>query len=224
MPKVVMEHESGCPLVNFSGFVKFLDQNAWIYGTILFVLGVVLVFFGRVFFRVIMAALGGVVSFCAIMYLTSLFGWLSATWSVVVFVIVALAIGLACGYFTYLLTPISMGLLGVVGGFVGGAALFSLILSISGYDALWLLVTLVIVGALGFGILTCVFRFTFLSLTTSIVGGYMVMRGASFWFGHYPSEMEMFTMMTHGGNLQLEWQFWWYFGTFVVVSLFGIVW
>jgi len=224
MPTVVMEHAEGCEVLSFKGFVKFMDENAWLSGTILVVLGIVMVFFGRVFFQYIMAATGTLAGFCAIMYLTSLFGWLGATWSLIVWIILAVVIGAACGFFTYKMLPISIGLLGAAGGFVGGAALFSLILSISGYDELWLLIVLIIIGLLGFGLLAYKFRYMFLSLTSSIVGGYMFMRGLTFWFGHYPSEGEMFSMMTNGQHLELEWQFWLYFACFVVTSIFGFVW
>lgn len=197
-PTVTMEHESGCPLFSFSGVVKFFDDNTWLSGTVLFVLGVVMVLFGCKFFRWVMGAIGALVGFMAVMYLTSIFGWLGATWSLILWIVLALVAGLACGYFTYMFLPISIGLLGAAGGFVAGAALFSLILSITGYDALWLLITLVVAGAIAAGILGFKFRNSFLIITTSMVGGYMLMRGLTFWFGGYPSEMEMFGMMAHG--------------------------
>jgi len=223
-PTVHMEHASGCPLFSFSGIVNFLDKNTWISGTILFVLGIVMVLFGSKFFRYVMGVIGAMVGFMAVMYIATLFGWLGATWSLIVWVCLAIVAGLAGGYFTWLLIPISIGLLGAMGGFVGGAVLFSLILSLTGYDELWLLITLVIVGAIAFGILGFKFRQVFLALTTSVVGGYMFMRGLTFWFGEYPSEMEMIGIMASGEELKLEWQFWCYFGTFILASLFGFIW
>lgn len=224
LPKVVMEHSSGCPQYSFKGFVKFLDENVWLSGTIMVVLGLSLVLFGRVFFRFIMGILAALVGFCAVMYLSSLFGWLEATWAMVTLIVIAVVVGLVAGWFIYASIPIGIGLLGVAAGFFGGAALYSLTLAMTGYDALWLLITLVVVGAILCGFLSFKFRMGFLTFSTSFVGGYMFMRGTTFWFGHYPSEMEMFSMMTHGETVHLEWQFWVYFATFILVSIFGFIW
>lgn len=222
-PHVTMEHEDGCTEYSFKGFVKFLDDNAWLSGTILVVLGAAMCFVGKMFFKWVMALLAAIVGFGAVMYITSLFGWLSATWSLVVFIILAAVAGIALGYLMFAMIPLSIGLLGVVAGFFGGAALYSLILGLTGYDAVWLLITLCVVGAIVMGFLSFKMNNSFLIFGTAFVGGYMFMRGTTFWFGHYPSEMEMFSMMTHGQDIQLEWQFWVYFATFIVMTLAGTI-
>lgn len=223
-PHVYMEHDSGCSMYNFSGFVKFLDNNTWLSGTLLVVLGVLLTFFGRQFFKYIMVSFAAIIGFCIVMYFATLFGWLLQLWSLIIMIILALVAGGGVGYFFWYHDRFTIGLMGVAAGVMVGAALYSLILAITKYDALWLIITLVVSGGVTFGILAFKTKENFLSFCTAFMGGYFFMRGFTFWFGHYPSEMEMFTMMVNGETLQLTWQFWLYFMSFIIVFVIGFIW
>ena len=197
-PKVTMEHSSACPEYSLNGIVKFLDENVWLSGTILVVFGVVMALFGRAFFRYIMATLATLSGFMAVMYLCSLFGWLETTWVIVVLCLVGVAAGLGCGYLIYQAIPFAVVFLGFVTGFEMGVLLFSLIVGVSGYDELWLLYALMIVSTLGMGVFSWYHKLGFLSFATAVLGGYMFMRGLTFWFGGYPSEAEMMQLMKNG--------------------------
>lgn len=187
------------------GFVNWLKNNAWLSGTILIGFGLVMCLLGQWFFRIIMGLLGCLVGFLVIMYFSSLFGWFHATWSTVVLTIVAIIAGLGAGWLIFSAVPFCIGLLGIVAGFFGGAALYSLILGMTGYDALWMLITLCVLCAIAGGFLSFYFKMGFLNLATSMIGAYMFMRGTTFYFGHYPSEMEMFQMIVDGEEVKLGW-------------------
>jgi len=50
------------------------------------------------------------------------------------------------------------------------------------------------------------------------------MRGLTFYFGHYPSEAEMWQMVINGEELALGWQFWVYFSVMVVTFIASSIW
>lgn len=219
-----MEHASGCPTYSFLGWAKFLDKNPWLSGTILVLVGAIMTLFGRKFFPWIMGVFSALVTFGACMILASIFGWLDETWSVWLCVIGAVLLALVAFYLAKTMTPISVGLLGIAVGFFGGVSLYSLLLAITGYEALWLFYTIVVLGALICGFLTFKHKDGFLSFCTAFLGGYIFMRGWTFYFGHYPSEVEMYQMIKAGQEIDLEWQFWVYYGVFVVTAVGGYVW
>lgn len=198
LPKVTMEHESACPEYSVKGMVKFFRDNVWLSGTILVVFGVIMAMFGRAFFRWTMSAFAGLAGFLVVMYFSSLFGWLGATWAIVLLCIVGVCAGLGCAALMYYFIPIATVFLGVVAGLFMGGLIFSLIVGMSGYDSLWLLITLSLVFGLLSGWLTWSYKLGYLSFATAIVGGYMFMRGLTFYFGRFPSEMEMIQIISSG--------------------------
>lgn len=205
LPKVTMKHADGCAEWSAQGIVKFLDDNVWLSGTILVIIGAIMVFFGQRFFRYVMGLLGAFVAFLTIMYFSSLFGWLGETWSLVTLLVIAVLVGLLLGFIVFKSVPICICLLGVMAGFFGASALFAVIVATTGYDALWLLITMAVIFSILAGVLAFKFSKGFLSFGTAFVGGYMFMRGTSLWFGHYPSEMEMWQMMANGETVELGW-------------------
>lgn len=192
------KHIGGCEKYGFTGFVKFMSENVWLSGTVLAVVGLFLVFFGRRFFLWTMTITAAFFGFCACMYLFTLFGWLTVTWSMALCICVSVALALLLGIFIFRVVPFSIGFIGAFAGLIGGALLFELIVACSGYDKQWLLITMALVCCIVGAILALKYHLGFLSLATSFVGGYMFMRGTSYWFGSYPSEMEMWQKMANG--------------------------
>lgn len=168
-----------------------MDENTWLSGTLLVIIGVVMGMFGRAYFPWIMGAFSTVVAWCCLMLLCSVLGWLEEIWAIIVLTIVSAAIALVCGFFVKKLIPISMALIGVLAGLFAGLLLYSIQLAISEYDELWLLIVLAVVGGLIGGYFSCNYRKGgFLSLTTAFLGGYMFMRGWTYYFGKFPTEIE----------------------------------
>lgn len=52
-------------------------------------------------------------------------------------------------------------------------------------------------------------------LSTSFIGSYFFMRGWTFYFGHYPNEMSVFSQIAQDDDIVLEWQFWVYYLVFI---------
>jgi len=185
--------------------VKFFTDNVWLSGTVMVIVGAIMVFFGQAFFRYVMGLLAAMTGFLTIMYFSSLFGWLNATWSLITLICIAVVVGCVCGVLVFLSIPVCIGLLGVAAGFFGASTLFAVIVATTGYDALWLLITMIVLFCIMSGVLAFKFSKGFLCFGTAFVGGYMFMRGTTLWFGHYPSEMEMWQMMANGTDVVLGW-------------------
>lgn len=214
-----MNHESGCADYSLAGFVKFLDQNAWLSGTILLIIGVMIGMFGRKFFPWVTAAFATFATFVILMLLFSVLGWLGQTWSVVILVIVAAAIAGAAGYFIKVTLVWGIAIIGIFAGLVFGCWIYSILLAITKYDALWLFIVLAVLSAGAGGFLSFKYKGNFLSLATAFLGGYCFMRGLTYYFGAYPSEMEMWQKMVSGQDVELGWQVWLYYAFFILCSV-----
>lgn len=81
-----------------------------------------------------------------------------------------------------------------------------------------------VLGTVAGGYFSFKYKKGFLSLNTAFLGGYMFMRGWTYYFGHYPSEMEVWAMMVHGEEVDLTWQVWLYYAVFVFSGLMGYIW
>lgn len=126
------------------------------------------------------------------MVLASVWAWLNETWSICLCVIGAVLLGLVAFQVIKAITPITVGFLGIAVGCFGGVVSYSLLLAMTGYEALWLFWMLIVLGCLLCGIITLKHKEGFLCFFTAFLGGYLFMRGWTFYYGHYPSEVEMY--------------------------------
>ena len=185
--------------------MKFLENNSWCSGTILVIIGALLVFFGQRFFRYVMGLTGAFFTFLAVMYISDLFGFLNETWSLITISCVSGILAIILGIVIFKSIPICIGLLGVIAGFFGAVLIFSIIVAMTGYDPLWLCITMIVTLGIAFGVVAFKFSKGFLSFGTAFVGGYMFMRGTALYFGGYPGEMQMWAMMANGQKVDLAW-------------------
>ena len=74
-PTVVMEHEGGCKLYSMLGFAEFMANNAWFSGTVLLVIGVIMILAGRKFFQWIIAAFSFIFVFTSTLIFASILDW-----------------------------------------------------------------------------------------------------------------------------------------------------
>ena len=109
------------------------------------------------------------------------------------------------------------GLLGLAGGFFGGAFLFAVISGVTGgsFDAEWGYWFLSCVCAIAGFALSFKYGIPLMQITTAFVGSYLFMRSWTMFFpGHYPSEAEL--VKKGDEPLDISGIFWLFVGIFIV--------
>merc|ERR1712178_599182 len=80
---------------------------------------------------------------------------------------------------------------GCLGGWFAGEMLFSFLVACTGYDELWLFITIQAVVIIICGIVGWKFARQFILWGTAGIGSYLFVRGFSYFFGGWPSTSEM---------------------------------
>ena len=186
----------------------------WILGIVYIIIGPIFGLFGAQLFPYIGASIVAMFVIVTVSTLALAFGWMNATWAMILCLVAALALGVLAGCVVRRNMWALVGLMGLVGGFFGGAILFSAINAASGWDAVWgYWVISVICGAIGCWA-ACHFGKFVVMLSTSGVGSYLFMRSWTLFFpGHYPSESDM---MDGGDSADYDGIFWLFIGIFAV--------
>ena len=141
-PTVNMRHASGCPAFSALGMANWLDKNAWFTGILLLGVGGFVALFGTKYFAHVMGVFAGMCAFSVVILIASLFGWMSSTGGMIVFIIVAILAGLGGGYAMFKLKTASFMFLGVAGGWFAGSFITTFFYAITGWDSMWWLILL----------------------------------------------------------------------------------
>jgi hypothetical protein len=217
-PEVTMRHSAGCPMYSALGMVNWLNNNLWVSGIVLFLVGGFLAMMGNKYFANVMGVFAAFAMFASVIVLASLFGWLSTTAGVIIFIIVGLQAGAGFGYLIFKMKTASFVLLGVAGGWFLGAWFTTFFYSISGFESMWFLILFsVLFMALG-GFMAYKYHEKLLMYVTSIIGSYMVVRAFSHWIGGFPSEVQIYASFASDEELDVTYAFWIYCVVFAILS------
>ena len=214
--KIVVAHESGCPVGKIMSITKFMHDYPYVFGIILILFGPVVALYGRRFFPWVV---GGIVSLCAllgILVFSSVVGLMSTTTNLIVSIVVALIVALLLGKLSMKTVWLAVGLLGLIGGFFIGSVIFTVFIATLGYGALWSMILFSVVCAVIFGFLSFRFSKQVVLLATSLIGSYAFMRGLTYFIGGYPQEAVIFDNLVKHQELEgFSELFWIYIAIFV---------
>lgn len=213
---MTVNHNAGCPVYSALGFVNFLNENVWLSGTLLLIFGLVIGLLGQRWFLPICGVFGGMVAFVTFMVFASIFQWLNTTVGLIICGILALACAVAT-YYVLSTDRIATMFLCIGGGFMIGSIIEALVIAIFSWESMmfYLIVTGCSMAAGAY--LGCKKPDLVKKYLTAVVGSYIFMRGWTYFFGGFPSEIEMYSYMAHENSEELDitWVFWLYVGIFV---------
>merc|ERR1712147_231490 len=218
---VSFSHAAGCPAYSILGFTAYMAEHVWLSGTCLLVFGIMIAIFGRKWFAHVTGAFAGMCAFCTFMIFASIFQWLNTTTGLIICGLLGLCCWALVYWVMFKFNKVAVMFLCIGGGFLLGGIIEGLIIAISSWESFtfYLIVTIacmVIGGIFGWkhGEATKMWL-------TACVGSYIFMRGLTFFFGGFPSEMEMYNYMVIGDSSDLDFNglFWMYVCIFVA-SLF----
>ena len=65
------------------------------------------------------------------------------------------------------------------------------------------------------------FKDDFALYATCVIGSYMFMRSWTKWCGGFPSEVETYSALLNGEEIDLSWTFWLYFTIFLFATFYA---
>jgi len=139
-------------------FNQFMHDYPWAIGIIMILGGPIVALYGRRFFPWVIAGivsltfLIGTLLFCSIIGLFNTYGGLAGS------IGAALVIGLLSGWFIMKTVWISVGILGLIGGFFMGTMIYTIVLAAFHTGALWAMITFSILCSIIGGFLS--FKFS----------------------------------------------------------------
>lgn len=209
---------AGCPLVSFADELTFIQENVWLQGLILLVVGPFVALMGVRMFPYVVATIG---SFTTIMLLYLLFasmGFCDDDTGFWISISIALAAGIAVGCFVRRAIWVTVGLVSTAGGIFAGMLLFVLCNSLFDLEAEWALWVFVVLGGLAGFFAGCKLGRAVVNISTSFIGSYFFTRALTmfFWTDHWPSETDIVN-----GTLpdDLGYQFWIFFAILVISTI-----
>lgn len=196
--KVVLAHESGCSLIDASGFSDFLLSNEWIIGLLLIGAGLIVALKGRPFFRWVATIAVFLATSCFVILVCSLFPWMETKGGLATCIISAILIGALLAFLVYRFIWIGIGVLGMVGGYFLGTLLYFILFTFEKCNSIIVMLVISIFFSIIGGILAFKFESGVIIIGTSGMGSYLFMRGWSRILGGFPSEGAMIDALKDG--------------------------
>jgi len=193
---IKFKHSSGCSAYSVLGFTQFMSENVWLSGTILVVLGGLIGIMGEKWFAHLTGNFAGLCAFCTFMIFASIFQWLNTTVGLIICGIIAICCYALAYWVMVRWNNVAVLFLCIGGGFLLGGIVEGLVIAISSWESFTFYLIITISCMLIGGYLGCKKETSVKQYLTAVVGSYIFMRGFTFYFGGFPSEMEMYNYMS----------------------------
>ena len=200
--EIIFESYSACPLLDFYLIWRKLQEMRVVSTIIFVVVGIFLLFFGLKFQKINIFILTLLTSIIILFVLIlqymipsggnrEIFFWLT--------LVISIILGVLISYiFVDNLQTLLAIILGILGGYISGYLIYSIFLShITWHPQIVYILTLG-VCMLAIFFLTYCLLIHIMIFVTAIIGGYLIMRACTFWFGHYPEESRLIDLITNG--------------------------
>lgn len=217
------DSEAGCPVLQISAIYNFILKSQYILASIMLIIGVIECFFGLYLLGPSLFGIGFLTGFGVLFLFLAEFiikpdtgtAWLWFAF------ILCLSAGGGLGYLATSLPKVGFFGLGIWLGIVVAFILNNLFLYLAETNAL-LYLMMVLFAAIGAVLSTWKWKIICV-LSTSILGGYVTVRGLSIFIGYYPDELTIAKKIQYKELDGVGWPFYVYFVFIVVLSVSGMI-
>ncbi|MCQ2821045.1 MAG: TMEM198/TM7SF3 family protein [archaeon] len=221
------EAYDACTVNNLLRLRQFIEEKKVIIGIVIIAMGIFLVGLGAKVFKVVVVLICGLICsiVCAIMAFSLFMVETEKQFWMVI--LIPFAIGLLLGCLLLKSVRSAVFMQGASAGYPIGIALYDLVLKYIDWEHTDILYWIVI-GAccIAFGLLALLFLKVTIIISTSIVGGYMVIKGASFFIGYFPDETQLVELIKAKEYEQLDelltYHVYIYLTVWLILSIFGM--
>ena len=220
VPVISVKHASGCPTVTATTAVNWVASNPIVIGIACIIIGAITAMCGKRWFPWIAAAYGALSAMESVIFTTSELGGMNSVLGIVLTLVLALVVAIIVGMLIRRFIWTAVAITGIVCGAEAGAMVFAMSLALTGWNSLLGFLIMVSTGAIMGGVIACNFAHELVLYGTSFLGSYIFMRGWTFFFGQFPSEVEMITKLYFDEEIRLALYFWIYVVVFVALFIF----
>lgn len=202
---VSVKSKFACPKLNVYGLWNSVQENKYVFGTIILILGLFFCFVGENFLKITQVIAGGALSLIIFLYIIFNYTHVEInSWHFWLIIILSVAIGCAFGYFMTYITWLPGVVFGFLLGFIVGFVIFNICLRfINSNPGVVFWITMVVCCVAG--VLLGFFKEEEISIiSTSIVGAYAIIRGISIMAGGFPDERQVYELAYQGEWSQLS--------------------
>jgi len=209
----------GCPMFNLSWMI---DQYFFVFTLVFLIGGIGMTFYGLRLFTAVLFLFGALAigTLVLILIYALVLPVNSPKWAFLVTLIISYGVGVFAGIYIVRYQKYCFVLVGIYLGTM--LSLFSFNLFLYKYLPETYLLSFMIISAIAFAIINYFYRTTITILSTSITGAYMAVRGLSFIFGGFPSEMLIYDLVKKQQLDQIPWSLHIYLSLIVFLSVIGI--
>jgi len=219
----MVSHKAGCKVGDLNGLWRFVESNNWIFAISFIVIGAFNLILGRKLIRPTLFIVGTMTTVAVILFLfyVLILKHNAEKWVGWVILACSIILGLIVGFFAAKLVRVGAFALGAWAG-VGIALMLNnmVFYKINSVAVLWIMI--VVIG-LVFGILSFVIFDYIMILSTSILGGYLIVRGISLVAGGYPNEFTVYERIKAGDFNNVPGTFYAYMAGMVVLIIIGFI-
>ena len=185
---MTLKHDKGCPIIDAYRIKLVFVNNEWLVGILAILMGGFMGLFGLKFLRPIAGCLVGIFIFSVTIVLSSMFGFFTTLLGIILTISIAVVGGILLGVITLYAIWVAIGVLGMLGGFFLGSLIYEMTLMQFDFVHAWGFMTLTICGVLLGVVLSFKYGKEVIVISTSLVGGFSVMRGTCMFFpNRFPS-------------------------------------
>ena len=221
--KVTSEH--ACYEFSYNPLMRYLENNAYLFGAVLIVIGITIGLFGKPLFKPSICLVGTIVFtlVTSLFIFSELFSRDTTPLTAWIVFIICACIGVLVGIVLAFLTRAGVAVLAGWGGFCVGLILYNSFIykfDNDGKAAFWAstIGLAIIAGLLSFWLL-----WHAIIIASSVAGSYAIMKGVSMYTGGFPDEMELYYMIKMGKLEGVNPAFYIFFVFFILVSILFIV-
>ena len=207
-----------CPVFNTNSLVEWIQDNKWLFGSILIVVGFFLGLFGQRLFSITLFIVGtlATVFLIWILFYSTFLSSSTEDWVSWVVLSGAIIVGLLAGFVLYKCQRLGAAIIGGWGGWIAGAVFCTAVLwAASSEVAFWII-------SVSFALIAAALAFCFyyhaVILSTAFAGSYMFVRGISLFAGGFPNMITLIQELESGAAVHIEW--WFYLYLVFIVLLF----
>jgi len=217
------ESAAGCPVLEISAIYNFIVDSQYILALIMLVIGAIECFFGLFLLGPSLFVIGFLTGFglLLIFFAEFIIGPDSGSGLIWFCIILCLGVGGGLGYLATSLPKIGFFGLGIWLGVVLAFVLNNLVLYLTESNVL-LYLLMVTFGAIGAVLSRWKWKIVCV-LATSVIGGYMTIRGLSIFIGGYPDELTIAKKIEYKELDGVGWAFYVYFVFMLGLSIAGMV-
>lgn len=192
---IVGEAYDACQANTLLRLRQFFEDNKYIVGIVVIVMGIFLVGFGAKIYKVTVVLMCGLILAVIVSLIVFSFFTIDTELKFWLVIGIPFVVGIIIGIFLLKLLKITVFIQGACAGYPIGIFIYDVALKYIHWNPTVLYWIIIILAMIAFGLLALLFLKITIIISTSIIGGFMIIKGASLFIGHFPDEQQIIELI-----------------------------